>query len=98
MITWDELMAERRSMLMSLMREKRCLALQPTLAAALNAVTEWQRSGSRADYAGFNGVYGEASDAIDDALEMLLLPLDMAAAKRNVAGLPVWLRDMRGAA
>ncbi len=103
MITWDELMAERRQMLMSLMREKRCLSLQPTLSAALNAVTEWQRTGSReelnvAAYAAFNGVYGEACDAVDDALELLLLPMTMAAAKQNAAGLPAWLRDMRGAA
>jgi hypothetical protein len=100
MITLDELMNERRSLLMSLMREKRCIGLQSTLAAALNAITAWQRSAARDDYAAFNSTYAEASSAIDDALELLLLPFDMAAAKQHPAGLPTWLQDVskRGAA
>lgn len=96
MITNDELMAERRTMLMSLMRDKRCTSMRTTLGAALNDVTAWLRSGNHEDYAAFNTAYSEACRAIDDALELTLVPLDVAI-YRSRTDRPDWLNE-RGAA
>lgn len=96
MITLDELMTQRRTILMELMRDKRCTSAQGALGTALNQVTDWLRNGKRDDLAAFNAVYDEACRAIDDALEIALVPLDVAI-HRSRPSKPAWL-NKRGAA
>lgn len=76
MFTWDQAMNDRRARLMALLQDKRCAGVRSQLQMALNAVTGWQRSGSRddmnADACGaFHTTYQQACEAVDAGIEAI---------------------------